>query len=107
MYDFFSQMRLTGTMVKRETAPAIGRSNCVFLSARFDNKYFLALSNGSDITLVLPLAAKEKHRKQAQISVYFRSNSASTLCGVQLLMDVSGGEVSLKRKHACKIVPSS
>lgn len=81
MYDFFSQMRLTGTMVKRETAPAIGRSKCVFLSARFDNKHFLALSNGSDITLALPLAAKEKHRKQAQISVYFRSNSASTLCG--------------------------
>lgn len=85
MYDLFSQMRLTGRdNGKRETAPVIGRSKRVFLSARFDNERFLALSNGSDIPLAPLLAAKEKHRKQAQISVHFRSNSASALCRSQV-----------------------
>lgn len=105
MYDFCNQMRLTGTMVKRETAPAIGRSKCVFLSARFDNKHFLVLSSGSDITLALPLAAKEKHRKQAQISVYFRSNSASTLCGSPVAYSCIWGDISLQGKHSGKVVP--
>lgn len=90
---------------ERETAPAIGRSKCVFLSARFDNERFLTLSNGSDIPLALLLAAKEKHRKQAQISVHFRSNAASALCRSQAAYRYVWGEISLRGKHACKTVP--
>lgn len=92
---------------ERETAPAIGRSKRVFLSARFDNKHFLALCNGSDIPLAPLPAAKQKHRKRAQISVYFRSNSASTLCRSPVAYRCVWGETSLPGKHACKIVPQS